>query len=115
MILLLSFSDFDLQWTKKSSVCLETNFQGITCSSCHIFTIAQKPKSDKTKLCIQVYVTALMNIWTNSFGVEHILTRGCVTKRDEKLVTNYYNNVYSESYRKQPKKKRLAFVKKSIR
>ena len=38
-----------------------------------------------------------------------------VTKRDEKLVTNYYKNVYSESYRKQPKKKRFAFVKKSIR
>ena len=69
-----------------------------------IFTIAQKPKSDKMKLCIQAYVAALIDIWTKSFGVEHILNRGCVTKQVEKLVTNYYNNVYSESHRKQPKK-----------
>lgn len=45
-----------------------------------IFTIAQKPKSDKMKLCIRAYVTALINIWTKSFGVEHTLTHGCVTK-----------------------------------
>ena len=63
-----------------------------------IFTIAQKPKSDKMKLCIQAYVTDLMNVWTKSFGVEHILTHGCVTKQVEILVTNYYNNVYSESH-----------------
>ena len=45
-----------------------------------IFSIAQKTKSDKMKLCIQAYVTALIDIWTKSFGVEHILTCGCVTK-----------------------------------
>ena len=80
-----------------------------------IFTIAQKPQSDKMKLCIQAYVTALIDIWTKSFGIEHILTCGCVTKRVERLVTNYYNNVYSESHCKQPKKKGSTFVKKSIR
>ena len=80
-----------------------------------IFTIAQKPKSDKMKLCIQAYVAALIDIWTKSFGVEHILNRGCIYKRVEKLVTNYYNNVYRESHRKQPKKEGSTFVKKSIR
>ena len=80
-----------------------------------IFTVAQKPKSDKMKLCIQAYVTALIDIWTKSFGVEHILTRGCFTKRVKKLVTNYYNNVYSESQCKKPKKKGSTFIKKSMR
>ena len=79
-----------------------------------IFTIPQKPKSDKMKLYIQAYVTALMNIWIKSFGVEHILTHGCVTKWVEKLVTNYYN-IYSESHHKQPNKKGSACVKKSIK
>ena len=80
-----------------------------------ILTIPQKPKSDKMKPCIQVYVTALIVIWTKSFGVEHILTGGCVTEWIKKLVTNYYNNVYGESHHKQPKKKGSTFVKKSIR
>ena len=81
-----------------------------------IFTIAQKPKSDKMKLCFQANtLTGLTDIWTKSFGVEHILIRGCLTKRVKKLVTNYYNNVYIERHRKQPKKKGSTFVKKSIR
>ena len=69
------------------------------------------------KLGIQAYETALINIWTNSFRVEHIniLTHGCVIKWLAKLDTNYYNNVYSESHRKKPKKKGSAIVKKSIR
>ena len=72
-----------------------------------IFTIAQKPKSDKMKLCIQAYVAALIDIWTKSFGVEHILNRGCVTKRVETLVTNYYNNVYMQA----TKERRVNFCK----
>ena len=78
-----------------------------------IFTIAQKPKLDK--FCIQAYVTALIDIWTKSVGVEHILTRGFGTKQVEKLVTKYYNNVYSKSHCKHPKKKRSTFIKKPIR
>ena len=46
-----------------------------------------------------------MNI--SSLGIGHQTSR--------KLVTNYYNNVFSESHRKQPKKKGSTFVKKSIR
>ena len=81
-----------------------------------IFTIAQKPKSDKMKLCFQANtLTGLTDIWTKSFGVEHILIRGCATKRVEKLVTNYYNNIYIERHHKQPKKKGSNFVNKSIR
>ena len=44
-----------------------------------IFNIKQNPKRDKMKRTIYAYYVALVNVWTKSYGKDHVMTRRAIT------------------------------------
>ena len=71
-----------------------------------IFHVAQGPKTRKMKTAIQAYITTLIDAWIKSFTAKHVITRTCITKKIENLVTHYYNNVYVNAHHRSEKHKK---------
>ena len=66
-----------------------------------IFNVTQNPRQNKIKSTIQVCYVALVNISTKSFSKDHVMTPWSITTKFEKLVANYYTQVYKNSHMKQ--------------
>ena len=66
-----------------------------------IFNITQNPKRSKMKRTIHAYYVALVNVWTKSFSKDHVMTRRAIITKLEKLVGNYYTQVYKKAHMKQ--------------
>ena len=68
-----------------------------------IFSVATKLNSTKMKETIKTYSKSLIDVWEKAFGPSHVLTIKSIMSKIEKLVTNYFNNVYSVFNRKSAK------------
>ena len=66
-----------------------------------IFNVTQNPRRNKMKRTIQAYYVALVNIWTKSFSKDNVMTWQAITTKSEKLVTNYYTQIYKKAHTKQ--------------
>ena len=62
-----------------------------------------------------VYALALMDQWVKAFGQGYIITRQAMEAKLAVIVSNYYNKVYTEQYRTNPKKPGSQFIKKNLR
>ena len=80
-----------------------------------IFSVATKLNSTKMKETIKTYSKSLIDVWEKAFGPSHVLTIKSIMSKVEKLVTNYFNNVYSVFNRKSAKHEGETFQPKSIR
>lgn len=79
-----------------------------------IFSECQKMNSDKMSATINAYSDALIKLWIDAFGDNHVLSRKVVKKKVESLVEHYNNHVYLEAHRTKPKNKGMPFERKSI-
>ena len=66
-----------------------------------IFNVPQNPRQNKMKITIQAHYVALVNIWTKSFSKDHVMTQRAIIMKLEKLVANYYTQVYKQAHVKQ--------------
>ena len=48
---------------------------------------------------------SLINVWVKTFGQSHVMSRNGITKKLQKLVDSYWNDVYSKAHRKKGKGK----------
>ena len=71
-----------------------------------IYMVATQPKSKKMVNTINSYTKALIDIWKRSFG--DVTSRISVTNKLQKLVENYYSQVYVKAHRKSEKHKKNA-------
>ena len=80
-----------------------------------IFSVATKLNSTKMKETIRYYSKRLIEVWGKAFGPSHVLTIKSVMSKIEKLVTDYFNKVYSVFSRKSAKHEGETFQPKSLR
>ena len=67
------------------------------------------------KATIHAYAVALIVIWKNAFGKEHVMTKTSVIKKLEKLMKSYCNQVYSVFRHSRPRSNSKPIEKKSLR
>ena len=69
-----------------------------------LFEVCTRREGEKARSTLISYYTALMNVWTKSFGEGHRLTRKSIMKKLEKVCDSYYNEVYTKCSRKTQKR-----------